>query len=756
MKIMSYIQKTIYALFLLALFSGCTDEVLDGGGGTNVPTIEDGTLVNVGIALDGSMAKTVVTRSMDDDDKPEVDDDLVILQYKDGNLIHAWYTDAEFKNGRGDYNKLDGWGEQTPVKNIQLLSGSDYQIFVVANLDLDSKSPLYQISLKEHPGLTGKDLDDQNGSIDLENSTSFYHAFASIDALLSWQHENSIPDDDDIMLAIVNNGAMTDEDNLVYRYTKMLTTSKETLINDVVTEAPKVTITGSTEDDKLCATLYQPYAQISLTIQSTDHLQSDVTIKSVKIKNCPTTYKLVNGYSLGEGSKTEVAYFSRDDDDDDDDNDGFDYKEYNENDDCYNGVKFKARESRIFTPRNDDEKPASVFVYENMAGILPEGMSKVNPNGTGDNKMDDVTKYTYIEVNAQIGESEKDITYRFILGKNRKKDCNVERNVHYNVTMTLTGDGGVNNTTWEVIYEGTKPDDKPVVDGGNVLSRLDAHASVKEFTIKNMKEGAYFYVVVNKDPESSRIDIDANSANSVTANGGYTYNSYAGGFNELLFSNDQIALYKKGDSEFYKVKISKDGNYTFKYRQLSWFDYSKVKNGMFIGEANKYNIATPSTVATATPNTYYLHIYEGNESSIGILVETIKVTQYPPIVVNYAPGVSQDDNFEDYTVQGTYAYMERFDDDHSGLKGGKEWDNADGLGKGWTIIEDSDKAYKKQMFDYEDHSTHPNYMNSDYCYWANLHGPYKFTQNPFRQNEDWDYNVDSQNDELRYIIPWSK
>lgn len=220
MKIMSYIQKTIYALFLLALFSGCTDEVLDGGGGANVPMIEDGTLVNVGIALDGSMAKTVVTRSMDDDDEPEVDDDLVFLQYnKEGTLVHAWYTDDDDNDFDDDH--LEGWGQQTTVKNIKLLSGSEYKVFVIANLNLDDKddeedddgddvgSYYFPITITNgNDTYEGKNIDDKRGSILLttEKNEQFQEHFGTLEALRSWELSNlgkrSTPDEDDVMLEI--------------------------------------------------------------------------------------------------------------------------------------------------------------------------------------------------------------------------------------------------------------------------------------------------------------------------------------------------------------------------------------------------------------------------------------------------------------------------------------------------------------------------------------------------------------------------
>lgn len=66
-------------------------------------------------------------------------------------------------------------------------------------------------------------------------------------------------------------------------------------------------------------------------------------------------------------------------------------------------------------------------------------------------------KCSYIEVVAdylkggQSGVSGSGtITYRFFLGKDALKDFDVQRNVHYLVTLTLNGDGGKDEATWRV------------------------------------------------------------------------------------------------------------------------------------------------------------------------------------------------------------------------------------------------------------------------------------------------------------------
>lgn len=733
---MSYIQKTIYALFLLALFSGCTDEVLDGGGNGSTP-IEEGKLVDVKFVLDQAGEETVLTKGWDSDHGPEVDE-LLFLQYKGENLVYAWYTDEEkdfLPTTKSDYD-FEGWGAKSRVINVKLLSGKDYQVYVVANVDLDDDDSEY---IEE---------DDDRGPVNLKNK-NINSEFGTLDKLKAWTRNNSnllddddkedneekkysYPDDEDIMFGIASNiseNGLANKKN--YDYTKMATNFSDGYIsiNDDSNNSYLVSIE---EGSFICATLYPPYSKVTLTIEKDNSFNADLTISSVKLFNRPKDYSLFSGYSLsGEGR----------------DDSGKSLFE----------IETKGKSINELSGQSSK----TIILYENMAGTVSD---KMNPFGESIELEQPGYPYTYIEVKGYYknkgNNSEGNVVYRFILGKDAQKDCNVERNVHYMVKMKLLNDGGVNKPSWSVNYDGKKPEpepepETPEVDDHDVLSRLDAHASVKEFTIRNLKRGAYYYIVVNKNANECKID--ENASINVDPIGSYTYNQSAGGFNSVIEYGTLVSMYKGGGDEFYKIAIDRDGNYTFKYRQLSWFDYGMVNKQLPI-TGNQYNIKDPITVAGAKPNTYYLHIFEGDESNIGNKVATLTVTQYPPVVVTKLTGASDTNGFSKYTFisSSPYAYMERFDDDHSTLSQGDDWTNDEQLGSGWTIIDDNTKEYKDYMFDYSDHSIFGNYMKSDYCYWVNLHGRFGLSNdlNYLRNDEDWPYIVNCNNVSNRYIIPW--
>lgn len=113
----------------------------------------------------------------------------------------------------------------------------------------------------------------------------------------------------------------------------------------------------------------------------------------------------------------------------------------------------------------DEGNTYALFTYENMQ---PEGSNggdqrTKTPKGL---KPDDIVQIietdrtcSYIELKAHylkdgndkddIGSGE--ITYRFFLGEDELKNFEVKRNVHYQLVLTLTGNGGVNEGTWRVV-----------------------------------------------------------------------------------------------------------------------------------------------------------------------------------------------------------------------------------------------------------------------------------------------------------------
>ena len=59
---------------------------------------------------------------------------------------------------------------------------------------------------------------------------------------------------------------------------------------------------------------------------------------------------------------------------------------------------------------------------------------------------------SYIRVEAEYSEmgASGKIVYRFFLGDDAFTNFAVERNAHYNVTLNLTGKGGVDEASWRV------------------------------------------------------------------------------------------------------------------------------------------------------------------------------------------------------------------------------------------------------------------------------------------------------------------
>ncbi len=106
------------------------------------------------------------------------------------------------------------------------------------------------------------------------------------------------------------------------------------------------------------------------------------------------------------------------------------------------------------------EDAPALFFYENMQGDAPNGKIQKADYIDGDAEAGEVCDGlpygTYIDVegyyisNSTGNISRGPIHYRFMLGKDEVKDCNVERNYHYQVTLKLRGNA--NEFDWHVDY----------------------------------------------------------------------------------------------------------------------------------------------------------------------------------------------------------------------------------------------------------------------------------------------------------------
>ncbi|WP_455639963.1 hypothetical protein [Parabacteroides sp.] len=684
MKIKSNIQKIFAVLLLSVLAISCTDEMMDGGGkGTPV---EEGLPVNVKLMLDMGDQQTVETRStsiIDKDGKTEKS--LLFLQYKEeeGEFVLKYAFHVR-KGLQGDPRVND-------ISDLKLLSGSNYLVFVITNF--------YENNL-EPP----RNDNSYDGIVDFENNNTFMQEFGTLSALSSWRRETaryatnknsygggSPNKDKDILFGVVSSRSEKNKDG---NYTPMITDysnlTYETTINQScdINKIKTDYLVTVKEDKSLYATLYPPYSQVTLNIKADSEFKSTLKINSVKLYNYPKDYSLFSGLvEYGKADDEEMTELT----------------------------KFKSQSitSNTITPISSDP----VLVYENMAGTVD---NKKFPFGENSDFNDDpkasAAPYTYIKVEGDLDG--KSIVYRFILGKDEMYDCNVERNVHYNVTMTLYGDG--KEPTWRVVSE---PDIEVDEDSEKELSALDAHASWIDIKFTNVKSGGVWYhIVVDKQEKcnTNYVNWDANADTQIKPVKGYTYNDNGGGFRFENAGLYELKLYapKDGSLPFYKFIAESPGEYTLRYRQLSWFDYNKDKA--------EHQVNKAQDVAKAEPNVYYLHVFEGRSQDLGTEKLTIKIIQYPPIVVTNTENSTESSSFASFTLGDNTAYRERFNDDHkasyTSSYDGNNWQKESSLGTPWkkeTPNDRDDDSYYKYMFNIETGSS--GHFNSE-SYWANLHG----------------------------------
>lgn len=110
----------------------------------------------------------------------------------------------------------------------------------------------------------------------------------------------------------------------------------------------------------------------------------------------------------------------------------------------------------------------TLFLYENMLGDgsnttngqlykTPPGITPATNDKDAVFASDKAKSCPYIEIKAQYKNGNTDqagiITYRFFLGKDAINNFDVQRNVHYKITMKLAGSGGENEVSWRVDYD---------------------------------------------------------------------------------------------------------------------------------------------------------------------------------------------------------------------------------------------------------------------------------------------------------------
>lgn len=125
-------------------------------------------------------------------------------------------------------------------------------------------------------------------------------------------------------------------------------------------------------------------------------------------------------------------------------------------------------DERLDIKKYHTENTPALYFYENMQGTgKDKRQDATGPNGKPDGVLDapglpgdpeykekdDKPYGTYIEVKGHYRaiNSEGPITYRFMLGKDVKKDYNAERNHHYKLTLCFNKDA--NDVDWHIEYQ---------------------------------------------------------------------------------------------------------------------------------------------------------------------------------------------------------------------------------------------------------------------------------------------------------------
>lgn len=245
------------------------------------------------------------------------------------------------------------------------------------------------------------------------------------------------------------------------------------------------------------------------------------------------------------------------------------------------------------------------FMYENKQPdgvcLLKDGKyveAYKTPASLGNTPIKDVATVetdktcSYIRVEAEYSEmgANGKIVYRFFLGDNAFTNFAVERNAHYNVTLNLTGKGGVDEASWRVtkdfnwdftvddIYIGYRVGSKSDIqvklptDHGwfdNCTWRVEGSNS-KDFQIGAYDKNTNTIRVTTKKTNISSKDHITNTM-TITATGkdGKSVSKTVT-VNQVIRLVDPIAFYKKWDNtELVKVKVREFNKGKRKYEILN-------------------------------------------------------------------------------------------------------------------------------------------------------------------------------------------
>lgn len=245
------------------------------------------------------------------------------------------------------------------------------------------------------------------------------------------------------------------------------------------------------------------------------------------------------------------------------------------------------------------------FMYENMQpdGVCLQENGKYveaykTPASLGTTPIKDVATVekdktcSYISVEAEYSEmgATGKIVYRFFLGDNAFTNFAVERNAHYNVTLNLTGKGGVDEASWRVTkdfnWDFTADD---IYIGYRVGSKSDIQvklptdhrwfdnctwsikgSSTADFEIGTYDKSTNTIQVTTKNTNISSKDHITNTV-TITATGADGKSvSKTVTVNQVIRLVDPIAFYKKWDNtDLVEVKVREFNKGKRKYEILN-------------------------------------------------------------------------------------------------------------------------------------------------------------------------------------------
>ncbi len=252
----------------------------------------------------------------------------------------------------------------------------------------------------------------------------------------------------------------------------------------------------------ITSSLKRIYSMVTVKMEFDSKFNKNIQIipQSVQLKHIPTTGQLKENNMINSSSECLI-----------------------------DGEKIEKGSSDAHFLLEDHSSATPLFLYENRQ---PKGKNMGDertktPAGISQaTAMSEIIKTdrkcSYIEIVAQYiksgnaeGAGSGTITYRFFLGENATDNFDVQRNYHYKVTLSLTGDGGKDEATWRVeadlkkemsiqdVYIGYRQGATTILQATGAFA--DATVNVASDSDKNIK------IVSQKDGE---ITVEALSTNT--------------------------------------------------------------------------------------------------------------------------------------------------------------------------------------------------------------------------------------------------